>query len=102
MRKYHSCGIETETCLDDFARMHRGAINSAQEQFAPGDNAVPGVQKQATKNLALVGLHAFHQVVCNLGVGFHGNALIESGQAISAAQFKRRAEAGERCRTAPW
>ncbi len=47
----HRCGIAAERLLDDFARMHAGAVDGAAKQLVEGDQAVAVVQVQAAEQL---------------------------------------------------
>src|SRR5438067_2367687 len=49
MRKYQSGGVTLQSLLHDFARVYRGAVEGAAEEFDELDHPMPVVKKQAAE-----------------------------------------------------
>ena len=47
VRQDDRCGVQAQRLLDDLARVDRGPVDRAVEQFPPGEHLVAAVEKQA-------------------------------------------------------
>ena len=76
MRHDGGGGVVIQRPLDDLARMHRGTVNGAVEQFLVLDHPMLVVQKQAGEHFMRMVAHPGHEIAAGIRHALNGVATL--------------------------